>query len=162
MAQLGARLDGIEEVVGSNPIGSTNILSKRVRRVDLLPATEPDTFHPKPSIWLEEAFPAWLGMAGFQSTGAIPRANITSATREGTMPSTRRSCSGTKRRRGIVCATRFPQAPITRARDARRQSASLRFHGHSVALESAGAAEGGARLHEDQRRGGQVPRRTVG
>ena len=25
MAQLGARLDGIEEVVGSNPIGSTNI-----------------------------------------------------------------------------------------------------------------------------------------
>ena len=24
MAQLGARLDGIEEVVGSNPIGSTN------------------------------------------------------------------------------------------------------------------------------------------
>jgi len=30
VAQLGARLDGIEEVVGSNPIGSTNILSKRV------------------------------------------------------------------------------------------------------------------------------------
>ena len=26
VAQLGARLDGIEEVVGSNPIGSTNIL----------------------------------------------------------------------------------------------------------------------------------------
>ena len=26
MAQLGARLDGIEEVVGSNPIGSTNYL----------------------------------------------------------------------------------------------------------------------------------------
>ena len=25
MAQLGARLDGIEEVVGSNPIGSTKI-----------------------------------------------------------------------------------------------------------------------------------------
>ncbi len=24
MAQLGARLDGIEEAVGSNPIGSTN------------------------------------------------------------------------------------------------------------------------------------------
>jgi hypothetical protein len=24
VAQLGARLDGIEEVVGSNPIGSTN------------------------------------------------------------------------------------------------------------------------------------------
>jgi hypothetical protein len=37
VAQLGARLDGIEEVVGSNPIGSTNlvlnpasILAKRV------------------------------------------------------------------------------------------------------------------------------------
>jgi hypothetical protein len=37
VAQLGARLDGIEEVVGSNPIGSTNIdvnslkiLSKRI------------------------------------------------------------------------------------------------------------------------------------
>ena len=29
MAQLGARLDGIEEVVGSNPIGSTK--DKRVR-----------------------------------------------------------------------------------------------------------------------------------
>jgi hypothetical protein len=27
VAQLGARLDGIEEVVGSNPIGSTNSLS---------------------------------------------------------------------------------------------------------------------------------------
>ena len=26
MAQLGARLDGIEEVVGSNPIGSTNFI----------------------------------------------------------------------------------------------------------------------------------------
>ena len=29
MAQLGARLDGIEEVVGSNPIGSTNIIRVR-------------------------------------------------------------------------------------------------------------------------------------
>jgi hypothetical protein len=27
VAQLGARLDGIEEVVGSNPIGSTNFVS---------------------------------------------------------------------------------------------------------------------------------------
>jgi hypothetical protein len=27
VAQLGARLDGIEEVVGSNPIGSTNFPS---------------------------------------------------------------------------------------------------------------------------------------
>ena len=26
MAQLGARLDGIEEVVGSNPIGSTKLI----------------------------------------------------------------------------------------------------------------------------------------
>ena len=26
VAQLGARLDGIEEVVGSNPIGSTNLV----------------------------------------------------------------------------------------------------------------------------------------
>ena len=26
VAQLGARLDGIEEVVGSNPIGSTNFV----------------------------------------------------------------------------------------------------------------------------------------
>jgi integrase len=31
VAQLGARLDGIEEVVGSNPIGSTNTDLKRVR-----------------------------------------------------------------------------------------------------------------------------------
>ena len=29
MAQLGARLDGIEEVVGSNPIGSTKTFSSR-------------------------------------------------------------------------------------------------------------------------------------
>jgi hypothetical protein len=28
VAQLGARLDGIEEVVGSNPIGSTNLSNK--------------------------------------------------------------------------------------------------------------------------------------
>ena len=34
VAQLGARLDGIEEVVGSNPIGSTNLLS--VRSEDIL------------------------------------------------------------------------------------------------------------------------------
>jgi hypothetical protein len=29
VAQLGARLDGIEEVVGSNPIGSTNFACVR-------------------------------------------------------------------------------------------------------------------------------------
>src|SRR5258708_39758698 len=29
VAQLGARLDGIEEVVGSNPIGSTNASQRR-------------------------------------------------------------------------------------------------------------------------------------
>ena len=29
VAQLGARLDGIEEVVGSNPIGSTNLIKVR-------------------------------------------------------------------------------------------------------------------------------------
>ena len=29
VAQLGARLDGIEEVVGSNPIGSTKLLKVR-------------------------------------------------------------------------------------------------------------------------------------
>jgi hypothetical protein len=38
VAQLGARLDGIEEVVGSNPIGSTNFklsgISRR-RGIDL-------------------------------------------------------------------------------------------------------------------------------
>jgi hypothetical protein len=33
VAQLGARLDGIEEVVGSNPIGSTNF--PRVRPGDM-------------------------------------------------------------------------------------------------------------------------------
>jgi hypothetical protein len=32
VAQLGARLDGIEEVVGSNPIGSTKIRLCTVRR----------------------------------------------------------------------------------------------------------------------------------
>jgi hypothetical protein len=45
VAQLGARLDGIEEVVGSNPIGSTNtlrfilftIFRMRVRRWPLIP-----------------------------------------------------------------------------------------------------------------------------
>ena len=31
VAQLGARLDGIEEVVGSNPIGSTNLVSTEER-----------------------------------------------------------------------------------------------------------------------------------
>ena len=39
MAQLGARLDGIEEVVGSNPIGSTNEESKELNpeKPSLLP-----------------------------------------------------------------------------------------------------------------------------
>ncbi len=31
MAQLGARLDGIEEVVGSNPIGSTKLYNVRLQ-----------------------------------------------------------------------------------------------------------------------------------
>ena len=43
MAQLGARLDGIEEVVGSNPIGSTNFeltkisgtLAARLKRIQV-------------------------------------------------------------------------------------------------------------------------------
>ena len=34
MAQLGARLDGIEEVVGSNPIGSTNFALKLLPKSD--------------------------------------------------------------------------------------------------------------------------------
>ena len=33
VAQLGARLDGIEEVVGSNPIGSTSLQSIRFSRL---------------------------------------------------------------------------------------------------------------------------------
>jgi hypothetical protein len=33
VAQLGARLDGIEEVVGSNPIGSTILQSIRFSRL---------------------------------------------------------------------------------------------------------------------------------
>ena len=45
MAQLGARLDGIEEVVGSNPIGSTKfiipfsvcILQDEITRVPVKP-----------------------------------------------------------------------------------------------------------------------------
>jgi hypothetical protein len=37
VAQLGARLDGIEEVVGSNPIGSTKIYSP-ILAVLLIPA----------------------------------------------------------------------------------------------------------------------------
>ncbi len=35
VAQLGARLDGIEEVVGSNPIGSTKSVFERTRFVRL-------------------------------------------------------------------------------------------------------------------------------
>ena len=34
VAQLGARLDGIEEVVGSNPIGSTNFALKLLPKSD--------------------------------------------------------------------------------------------------------------------------------
>ena len=37
MAQLGARLDGIEEVVGSNPIGSTNYFRILQFRAERLP-----------------------------------------------------------------------------------------------------------------------------
>ena len=35
MAQLGARLDGIEEVVGSNPIGSTKFLNRLRRHIGI-------------------------------------------------------------------------------------------------------------------------------
>src|ERR1700750_1489302 len=38
VAQLGARLDGIEEVVGSNPIGSTNFQIRQF--LGTLPATK--------------------------------------------------------------------------------------------------------------------------
>jgi hypothetical protein len=43
VAQLGARLDGIEEVVGSNPIGSTKILL-----VDFLRKAEENSVLRKP------------------------------------------------------------------------------------------------------------------
>ena len=70
MAQLGARLDGIEEVVGSNPIGSTkidvthvSILAKRALSVALIILTavycgdylwfRARMLHPKPGNPLE-------------------------------------------------------------------------------------------------------------
>ena len=37
VAQLGARLDGIEEVVGSNPIGSTKLQNIQSAKKDDLP-----------------------------------------------------------------------------------------------------------------------------
>ena len=40
VAQLGARLDGIEEVVGSNPIGSTNIKWSGPETLQNVPATQ--------------------------------------------------------------------------------------------------------------------------
>jgi hypothetical protein len=52
VAQLGARLDGIEEVVGSNPIGSTNFTI-------FLLSTLPLRCNPQPSLqvlWLERHF----------------------------------------------------------------------------------------------------------
>ena len=51
MAQLGARLDGIEEVVGSNPIGSTTIESLGFTPGSRTFATGP-IFFLKLSIWL--------------------------------------------------------------------------------------------------------------
>ena len=42
MAQLGARLDGIEEVVGSNPIGST----KKIRMAHFVQYHNPDVMDP--------------------------------------------------------------------------------------------------------------------
>jgi hypothetical protein len=77
VAQLGARLDGIEEVVGSNPIGSTIILSKGVRRVVLLPATIPALFTGTEHL-AGGGFQPWLGTAGFRSTGATVTATTTS------------------------------------------------------------------------------------
>jgi hypothetical protein len=41
VAQLGARLDGIEEVVGSNPIGSTNLVSGELLGEPIVPAIAP-------------------------------------------------------------------------------------------------------------------------
>jgi hypothetical protein len=56
VAQLGARLDGIEEVVGSNPIGSTKFARASIGF--FLPAAELallPSFHPKlfPRLWLD-------------------------------------------------------------------------------------------------------------
>ncbi len=42
MAQLGARLDGIEEVVGSNPIGSTSFLSHAFAGSRTIAKTRPE------------------------------------------------------------------------------------------------------------------------
>ncbi len=55
VAQLGARLDGIEEVVGSNPIGSTNI-----ERDNHLPFDNDVAAHPgfctMARLWLNSRF----------------------------------------------------------------------------------------------------------
>ena len=40
MAQLGARLDGIEEVVGSNPIGSTKLFGNSEIPKDVVQSME--------------------------------------------------------------------------------------------------------------------------
>ena len=64
VAQLGARLDGIEEVVGSNPIGSTNLL-----------VSGPETWalHNVPKTWV-----TLLGRKGFRVVRALasPDRNI--------------------------------------------------------------------------------------
>ena len=52
VAQLGARLDGIEEVVGSNPIGSTNA-----------PRSNPDTWVTQRTGYIGNTF----GPKGFSS-----------------------------------------------------------------------------------------------
>jgi hypothetical protein len=49
VAQLGARLDGIEEVVGSNPIGSTKdvkLVLSASRSVGRIPSARPNTITP--------------------------------------------------------------------------------------------------------------------
>ena len=52
MAQLGARLDGIEEVVGSNPIGSTKFGAADCRGTDASPMPRGETVFFLPSGWL--------------------------------------------------------------------------------------------------------------
>jgi hypothetical protein len=54
VAQLGARLDGIEEVVGSNPIGSTKIFT--VVFLNILQSESTGRFYILPQLFLTAFF----------------------------------------------------------------------------------------------------------
>src|ERR1700740_462279 len=121
-------------------MGSTNILSKGVKRVELLPATKPSLFTGTQYL-AEGGFQPWASTLGFRSTGETHKANINSAIHEGTTLVARRSSSGTRRKATDACGRRSHPASTTPPQGAGARACAV---WNADYFQSSGEGDGGA------------------